>query len=115
LERGRLGMTPEEVMKRVDENTIGVMPTFGVSFTFQYEPVAEVAATLPVRLEAETGGPPLRYARSLLVRVREVALLSEINQAMSELRRSEPGSAREIAQRLTALQKDLTRLRASVE
>ncbi len=27
LERGRLGMTPDEVMKRVDENTIGVMPT----------------------------------------------------------------------------------------
>ena len=27
LERGRLGMTPEEVLKRVDENTIGVMPT----------------------------------------------------------------------------------------
>ena len=26
LERGRLGMTPEEALKRVDENTIGVMP-----------------------------------------------------------------------------------------
>jgi glutamate decarboxylase len=43
LERGRLGMTPEEALKRVDENTIGVMPTFGVTFTCQYEPVAEVA------------------------------------------------------------------------
>ena len=31
LERGRLGMTPEEVLKRVDENTIGVMATFGVT------------------------------------------------------------------------------------
>ena len=41
LERGRIGMTPEEVLKRVDENTIGVMPTFGVTFTCQYEPVAE--------------------------------------------------------------------------
>ena len=32
LEHGRLGMTPEEVLKRVDENTIGVVPTFGVTF-----------------------------------------------------------------------------------
>ncbi len=67
LERGRLGMTPEEVMKRVDENTIGVMPTFGVTFTCQYEPVAEVAAALdrlaldkrldiPMHVDAASGG-----------------------------------------------------------
>ena len=36
LEKGRLGMTAEEVIKRCDENTIGVMPTFGVTFTCQY-------------------------------------------------------------------------------
>lgn len=93
----------------LDDVKAGV-PQVAHQLLFRY-----AVATLPVRLEAETGGPPLRYARSLLVRVREVALLSEINQAMSELRRSEPDSAREIAQRLTALQKDLTRLRASVE
>jgi len=67
LERGRLGMTPEEVMKRVDENTIGVMPTFGVTFTCHYEPVAEVAAALdqlardkhldvPMHVDAASGG-----------------------------------------------------------
>ncbi len=67
LERGRLGMTPDEVMKRVDENTIGVMPTFGVTFTCQYEPVAEVAAALdalardkhldiPMHVDAASGG-----------------------------------------------------------
>ena len=54
LERGRISMTPEEVLSRVDENTIGVMPTFGVTFTCQYEPVAEVAAALD-RLARETG------------------------------------------------------------
>lgn len=35
-------MTPEEVLKRVDENTIGVVPTLGVTFTCQYEPVKAV-------------------------------------------------------------------------
>ena len=30
MERGRLLMTPEEVLKRCDENTIGVAPTLGV-------------------------------------------------------------------------------------
>ena len=54
LEKGRLGMTPAEVIKRCDENTIGVIPTFGVTFTCQYEPVAEVAAALD-KLQAETG------------------------------------------------------------
>jgi len=42
------------VLKRCDENTIGVMPTFGVTFTCQYEPVAEIAAALD-KLQAETG------------------------------------------------------------
>lgn len=67
LERGRLSMTPEEVLKRTDENTIGVMPTFGVTFTCQYEPVAEIAAALdalaakggldiPMHVDAASGG-----------------------------------------------------------
>jgi glutamate decarboxylase len=47
-------MTPEEVIKRCDENTIGVAPTLGVTFTCQYEPVAEIAAALD-KLQAETG------------------------------------------------------------
>jgi len=54
LERDRLGMTPDEVLKRVDENTIGVVPTFGVTFTCQYEPVAEIAEALD-RLARDTG------------------------------------------------------------
>ena len=33
MEGDRLIMTPEEVLKRVDENTIGVVPTLGVTFT----------------------------------------------------------------------------------
>ncbi|MGA9868630.1 MAG: glutamate decarboxylase [Acetobacteraceae bacterium] len=67
LERGRLGMTPEEVLRRVDHNTIGVMPTFGVTFTCQYEPVLEVANALdclardegldiPMHVDAASGG-----------------------------------------------------------
>ena len=51
---GRLLMTPEEVLARCDENTIGVVPTLGVTFTGQYEPVEAVCAALD-RLQAETG------------------------------------------------------------
>ena len=32
-------MSPEEVIKRCDENTIGVVPPLGVTYTLQYEPV----------------------------------------------------------------------------
>jgi glutamate decarboxylase len=50
----RLLMTPEEVIRRCDENTIGVVPTLGVTYTLQYEPVQEVALALD-DLEEERG------------------------------------------------------------
>jgi glutamate decarboxylase len=67
MQQGRLLMTPEEVLKRCDENTIGVVPTLGVTFTCQYEPVREVAAALdqleqdkgldiPIHVDAASGG-----------------------------------------------------------
>jgi len=46
MERGRLLMTPDEVLKRCDENTIGVVPTLGVTFTCDYEPVEAIAGAL---------------------------------------------------------------------
>jgi len=54
MEGDRLIMTPEEVIKRCDENTIGVVPTLGVTFTCQYEPVKEVSDALD-KLQKETG------------------------------------------------------------
>lgn len=67
LTRHRLGLTAGEVLSRVDENTIGVVPTLGVTFTCQYEPVAEIAAALdklqndagldvPIHVDAASGG-----------------------------------------------------------
>ena len=54
MEHGRLLMTPEEVLKLCDENTIGVVPTLGVTFTCAYEPVKAVADALD-KLQEETG------------------------------------------------------------
>ncbi|QFU74338.1 glutamate decarboxylase [Halioglobus maricola] len=54
LEGERLIMSAEDVLKRCDENTIGVVPTLGVTFTCQYEPVQAVCEMLD-KLEAETG------------------------------------------------------------
>lgn len=54
MEHGRLLMNAEEVLKRVDENTIGVVPTFGVTFTLQYEDVKEISDALD-KLQKETG------------------------------------------------------------
>ena len=54
LEGDRLGMNAEEVIKRVDENTICVVPTFGVTFTCHYEPVKEVHDALD-KLQKDTG------------------------------------------------------------
>jgi glutamate decarboxylase len=42
------------VLKRCDENTIGVVPTLGVTFTCEYEPVKAVCDALD-KLQADTG------------------------------------------------------------
>jgi glutamate decarboxylase len=54
MEGDRFIMNAEEVVKRVDENTIGVVPTLGVTFTGQYEPVLEVSEALD-KLQADKG------------------------------------------------------------
>lgn len=67
LEGDRLIMDAEEVVKRVDENTIGVVPTLGVTFTCQYEPVKAVHDALdqlqessgldiPIHVDGASGG-----------------------------------------------------------
>ncbi len=50
----QLLLTPEAALGLCDENTIGVVPTLGVTFTGQYEPVQALAAALD-DLEARTG------------------------------------------------------------
>jgi glutamate decarboxylase len=67
IEKGRLELTAEEVLKRCDENTIGVVPTLGLTFTLRYEPVADIARALdelesrtrldvPIHVDAASGG-----------------------------------------------------------
>lgn len=54
VEADRLGLDASVVGDYVDENTIGVVPTFGVTFTCHYEPVAEICAALD-KIQAEKG------------------------------------------------------------
>ncbi len=46
MAEGRLMMTPAEAVKRCDENTIGVVPTLGLTFTLHYEPVQGICQAL---------------------------------------------------------------------
>jgi glutamate decarboxylase len=54
MQGDRLLLTPEEVIKRCDENTIGVIVTLGVTFTLQYEPVKAISDGLD-KLQEDTG------------------------------------------------------------
>ncbi|MGW0041277.1 glutamate decarboxylase [Rhodococcus sp. NPDC003348] len=67
LEEGATGMRPNQLRDYVDENTIGVVAILGVTYTCDYEPVAEIAAALdaieaehgwdiPVHVDAASGG-----------------------------------------------------------
>jgi glutamate decarboxylase len=51
---GSYAMDPASMLERVDENTIMVVPTFGVTYTGAYEPVAAMSQALD-KLQADTG------------------------------------------------------------
>ncbi len=51
---GKYAMDVEQMLAQVDENTIMVVPTFGVTYTGAYEPVVELAKALDT-LQADTG------------------------------------------------------------
>ena len=51
---GKYCMDVEQMLAQVDENTIMVVPTFGVTYTGAYEPVAELAGALDTLAE-DTG------------------------------------------------------------
>jgi len=53
-EGDRLELSPEAVTERCDENTIGVVPTLGLTFTLRYEPVEAIAHALD-ELQVRTG------------------------------------------------------------
>lgn len=63
----RLMMTPEEMLKYVDENTICVVPTLGITYTGRYENVEAIAKALdtyqkktgidiPIHVDGASGG-----------------------------------------------------------
>lgn len=54
MEHDRFYMDAESMLKYIDENTIGVVTTFGLTFTGRYEPVEELAKALD-KLEEDTG------------------------------------------------------------
>ncbi|MEU3777115.1 glutamate decarboxylase [Streptomyces sp. NPDC032472] len=67
LEEGATGLLPHQIDAYVDENTIGVVAILGVTYTCDYEPVADIAAELdriqtargldiPIHVDAASGG-----------------------------------------------------------
>ncbi|MDP8262474.1 MAG: glutamate decarboxylase [Candidatus Ancaeobacter aquaticus] len=67
MEKGRYSITPEEVLKRCDENTIGVAAILGTTFTGEYEPIKKIDDALdtfnkktgydiPLHVDAASGG-----------------------------------------------------------
>jgi glutamate decarboxylase len=54
MSHGHYAMDPESMLARVDENTIMVVPTLGVTYTGAYEPVQAMSGALD-QLQADTG------------------------------------------------------------
>jgi glutamate decarboxylase len=83
-------MSPAEVLKRCDQNTIGVVATLGVTFTLQYEPVLAVALALddleeeagldiPIHVDAASGGFVAPFIHPDLVWDFRIARVKSIN------------------------------------
>ncbi|MEE3928313.1 glutamate decarboxylase [Mycoplasmopsis ciconiae] len=54
MEKDRFYMDSESMLKYVDENTIGVVSTFGLTFTGAFEPIKELSDALD-KLQQDTG------------------------------------------------------------
>ncbi len=67
MEPGEYCLTPEKALELCDENTIGIVPILGTTFTGQYEPIKELNDALiefnkergfdiPIHVDAASGG-----------------------------------------------------------
>jgi glutamate decarboxylase len=67
MQPGRYVVTPDEVVERIDENTIGVVAILGTTYTGEYEPIKEIhdavvahneanGLSVPVHVDAASGG-----------------------------------------------------------
>jgi glutamate decarboxylase len=63
----RFVVAPDDVMARVDENTIGVVPILGTTYTGEFEPISEIhdrvvawnaehGTDVPIHIDAASGG-----------------------------------------------------------
>jgi DNA primase len=74
-------------------------------------------AQVPARVDPLTGLPERRYVDELLVRIQEVALMRQIADAISAMRRVPPednAAGRELGLQLQTLQRELTTLRSKL-
>ncbi|MFD4291900.1 glutamate decarboxylase [Rhodococcus sp. NPDC058505] len=90
LEEGATGLLPHQLREYVDENTIGVIAILGVTYTCNYEPVAEIAAELdaieqehgwdvPIHVDAASGGFIAPFVQPELVWDFRIARVASIN------------------------------------
>ncbi len=67
MKRGQYVVDPDGVMERVDENTIGVVPILGTTYTGEFEPIKEIHdrvvafnedhdTDIPLHVDAASGG-----------------------------------------------------------
>jgi glutamate decarboxylase len=67
VSESRYIVDPEDVMARVDDNTIGVIPILGTTYTGEYEPIQEIhdrvvaynaehGTDIPIHVDAASGG-----------------------------------------------------------
>jgi glutamate decarboxylase len=92
LEPGATGLRPHQLKEYVDENTIGVVAILGVTFTCDFEPVAEIAAELdaiqaatgldiPIHVDAASGGFIAPFLRPELLWDFRVERVASINSS----------------------------------
>jgi glutamate decarboxylase len=90
LEPDATGLRPHQLKDYVDENTIGVVAILGVTYTCDFEPVAEIAAELdqiqaatgldiPIHVDAASGGFIAPFLRPELVWDFRVERVASIN------------------------------------
>jgi glutamate decarboxylase len=90
MQKGRYVITPDEVLARTDENTIGVVAILGTTFTGELEPIAAIHDALerqnatsgwsiPMHIDAASGGFVLPFLQPDLAWDFRLPLVKSIN------------------------------------
>ena len=84
MERGRYVITPDEVVARIDENTIGAIAILGTTYTGEFEPIKEIHVAVVANNEENDLQVPAQLIGTVWFDISTFSALRELSTRQEE-------------------------------